>query len=110
MNSEKVESQCSTGDVHHLYSFVGSPWYLRVARTIGNARLLYIPIVDISFGAYMLIMNQGIHMFVGELSTAFKAFPRKLLPDALIGVDGMALAPYAPMLLWQALSAVHWVS
>ncbi|NMC47665.1 MAG: PTS transporter subunit IIC [Chloroflexi bacterium] len=62
----------------------------------GMPGYLYVPIVAISFGAYMLIMNQGITMFVGELSTAFKGISQKLLPDALIGVDGMALAPYAP--------------
>ncbi len=58
--------------------------------------LLYFPIVAISFGAYMLIMNLGIGMFVNELSEAFKGISKKILPDALIGVDGMALAPYAP--------------
>ncbi|NMB60832.1 MAG: PTS transporter subunit IIC [Chloroflexi bacterium] len=62
----------------------------------GMPGYLYVPIVAISFGAYVLIMNQGITMFVGELSTAFKGISQKLLPDALIGVDGMALAPYAP--------------
>jgi len=56
----------------------------------------YFPLVALSFGAYMLIMNLGISMFVSELSEAFKGVSKKILPDALIGVDGMALAPYAP--------------
>jgi PTS system ascorbate-specific IIC component len=58
--------------------------------------ILYIPLVAISFGAYMMIMNLGIGMFVSELSEAFKGVSQKILPDAVIGVDGMALAPYAP--------------
>lgn len=58
--------------------------------------ILYIPLVALSFGAYMMIMNLGITMFVSELSEAFKGVSQKILPDAVIGVDGMALAPYAP--------------
>ena len=58
--------------------------------------VLYIPIVALSFGAFMVIINLGVTMFVKELSESFKGISQKLLPNALIGVDGMAVAPYSP--------------
>ena len=61
-----------------------------------DAWLLYIPIVALSFGAFMVIINLGISMFVKEISESFKGISLKLLPNAIIGVDGMAVAPYAP--------------
>ncbi len=61
-----------------------------------NAWALYIPIVALSFGAFMVIINLGVGMFVKEISEAFKGISQKLLPNALVGVDGMAVAPYSP--------------
>lgn len=58
--------------------------------------LLYIPIVALSFGAFITLINLGVGMFVKELSIAFKGISQKILPNVLIGVDGMAIAPYSP--------------
>lgn len=58
--------------------------------------LLYIPIVAISFGAFVTLINLGVGMFVKELSAAFKGISQKILPNMLVGVDGMAMAPYSP--------------
>ena len=69
----------------------------RVRELSGStAWLLYIPIVALSFGAFMVIINLGVGMFVKELSESFKGISQKLLPNAVIGVDGMAVAPYSP--------------
>ena len=57
---------------------------------------LYLPLVALSFGSFMAIINLGVSMFVGELSKAFKGISEKILPNSIIGVDGMAIAPYSP--------------
>lgn len=53
-------------------------------------------LLSIKFGVYVTIILTGVRMFVAELAVSFNGISEKLLPGAVIGVDGMAIAPYSP--------------
>ena len=53
-------------------------------------------LLDLSFGVYVTIILTGVRMFVAELAVSFNGISEKLLPGAVVGVDGMAIAPYSP--------------
>ncbi len=53
-------------------------------------------LLSIKFGVFVTIILTGVRMFVAELAVAFNGISEKLLPGAVIGVDGMAVAPYSP--------------
>lgn len=48
------------------------------------------------FGVYMVIIFTGVRMFVGELTSSFRGISEKLIPGAVIGIDGMAVATFSP--------------
>ncbi len=53
-------------------------------------------LLDLQFGVYVTIILTGVRMFVAELAVSFNGISEKLLPGAVVGVDGMAIAPYSP--------------
>lgn len=53
-------------------------------------------LLAVKFGVFVTIILTGVRMFVAELAVSFNGISEKLLPGAVIGVDGMAIAPYSP--------------
>lgn len=53
-------------------------------------------LLELNFGVFVTIILTGVRMFVAELAVSFNGISEKLLPGAVIGVDGMAVAPYSP--------------
>ena len=53
-------------------------------------------LINLKFGVFVTIILTGVRMFVAELAVSFNGISQKLLPGAVIGVDGMAIAPYSP--------------
>ena len=53
-------------------------------------------LLDLKFGVFVTIILTGVRMFVAELAVSFNGISEKLLPGAVVGVDGMAIAPYSP--------------
>jgi PTS system ascorbate-specific IIC component len=57
---------------------------------------LAVLILELKFGVFVTIILTGVRMFVAELAVSFNGISEKLLPGAVVGVDGMAVAPYSP--------------
>lgn len=53
-------------------------------------------LLELKFGVFVTIILTGVRMFVAELAVSFNGISEKLLPGAVVGVDGMAVAPYSP--------------
>ncbi len=65
-------------------------------ETFSFKYFIQVLLLDLQFGVYVTIILTGVRMFVAELAVAFNGISEKLLPGAVIGVDGMAIAPYSP--------------
>ncbi len=57
---------------------------------------IYIIIQSLYFTVYLQILNMGVKMFVGELTSSFKGISDKLLPGAIPAVDCAVAFNYAP--------------
>ena len=58
--------------------------------------LIQVILLELQFGVFVTIILTGVRMFVAELAVSFNGISEKLLPGAVVGVDGMAIAPYSP--------------
>ena len=65
-------------------------------ETFSFKYLIDILLINLKFGVYVTIILTGVRMFVAELAVSFNGISEKLLPGAIVAVDGMAVAPYSP--------------
>jgi ascorbate PTS system EIIC component len=65
-------------------------------ETLSFKWLIAVLILELKFGVFVTIILTGVRMFVAELAVSFNGISEKLLPGAVVGVDGMAIAPYSP--------------
>jgi PTS system ascorbate-specific IIC component len=69
----------------------------RVAAHAGDTNFIIFGILQaLGFAAGVLILLQGVRMFLGELVPAFKGISDKLVPNAIPALDVPAIFPYAP--------------
>ena len=94
----------------------------RVAEHAGDTNFILFGILQgLGFAAGVLVLLQGVRMFLGELVPAFKGISDKLVPKAVPALDVPAIFPYAPnalmigfitavvgMLVAMAASALAW--
>ncbi|MCL2400772.1 MAG: PTS ascorbate transporter subunit IIC [Defluviitaleaceae bacterium] len=69
----------------------------RVAAHAGDTNHILFGIMQgLGFAAGILVMLQGVRMFLGELVPAFKGISDKLVPNAIPALDVPAIFAYAP--------------
>ena len=69
----------------------------RVAAHAGDTNFILFGILQgLAFAAGVLVLLQGVRMFLGELVPAFKGISDKLVPNAVPALDVPAIFPYAP--------------
>ena len=69
----------------------------RVAEHAGDTNFILFGILSaLGFAAGVMILLQGVRMFLGELVPAFKGISDRLVPNAVPALDVPAIFPYAP--------------
>lgn len=69
----------------------------RVGEMAGGTHwLIYILLTCLGFAVDVTVILTGVRMFVGELAVSFEGISERVIPGAVVGVDGMAVAPYSP--------------
>jgi PTS system ascorbate-specific IIC component len=69
----------------------------RVQEMAGGTNwLVYILLTCLGFAVNVTVILTGVRMFVAELAVSFEGISTRVLPGAVVGVDGMAIAPYSP--------------
>jgi PTS system ascorbate-specific IIC component len=58
--------------------------------------LVFTLLKGLSFAVYITIILTGVRLFVAELANSFIGISKKLLKDAVVGVDCPALMPFSP--------------
>lgn len=58
--------------------------------------LVFTLLKGLSFAVYITIILTGVRLFVAEIANSFMGISKKLLKDAVVGVDCPALMPFSP--------------
>lgn len=82
--------------IFYLFIVIAAGPELVAAHAGGTNYILFGLIQALGFSAGVLVLLQGVRMFLGELVPAFKGIADKLVPNAVPALDVPAIFAYAP--------------
>jgi len=79
--------------------FIAGPGYVEENISGGQNFLIFAILKALGFTAGVLILLQGVRMFIADLVPAFKGIANRVIPGAIPALDCPVIYPYAPTAL-----------